>query len=177
MVYRLPAGYFAGRMGGTHRAPDDFDLNEITPTERRRLAWHLPEDFNRRPCREQAEIVDWVWIVIISGSAHYRRYQMAMMRQRYAVRFTCASGPRRKSSITAAEGKSDIINASKRLNDEMAEILSFKTSTFAAFGLQRNGVWGEETASQKVEHSGFGSVFLLPRRKARSKASAWTPAS
>lgn len=87
-----------------------------------------------------------------------------MMRQRYAVRLACASGPRRKSSIATAEGESGIINARKRLNDEMAEILRFKTSTFAAFGLQRNGVWGEETASQKVEHFGlwFGAFAAPP---------------
>ncbi|WP_208021406.1 hypothetical protein [Paracoccus versutus] len=162
--YRLPAGYFAGKVGGTHRAPGDFELSEIAPAERRRLAWHLPDDFNRRPRREQAEIVDWVRNVVISGSTDYRRYQTAMMRQRYAVRFTCASGPRRKSSIATAEGESGIINAPKRLNDEMAEILRFKTSTFAAFGLQRNGVWGEETASQKVEHFGlwFGAFAAPP---------------
>lgn len=35
--YRLPEGYFAAKMGGTHRAPGDFDLDEITPAERRRL--------------------------------------------------------------------------------------------------------------------------------------------
>ncbi|KRW97497.1 hypothetical protein [Paracoccus sp. MKU1] len=162
--YRLPDGYFAGKMGGSHRAPGDFDLKEIAPAERRRLAWHLPEDFNRRPQSEQAEILDWVRNVIISGSTDYRRYQTAMMRQRYAVRFVCASGPRRKSSIATAEGESGIINAPKRLNDEMAEILRFKTSTFAAFGLQRNGVWGEETASQKVEHFGlwFGAFAAPP---------------
>jgi len=162
--YRLPVGYFAGKMGGSHRAPGDFDLEEIAPAERRRLAWHLPEDFNRRPRSEQAEILDWVRNVIISGSTDYRRYQTAMIRQRYAVRFACASGPRRKSSIATAEGESGIINAPKRLNDEMSEILRFKTSTFAAFGLQRNGVWGEETASQKVEHFGlwFGAFAAPP---------------
>lgn len=87
-----------------------------------------------------------------------------MMRQRYAVRFACASGPRRKSSIATTEGESGIINAPKRLNDEMSEILRFKTSTFAAFGLQRNGVWDEETASQKVEHFGhwFGAFAAPP---------------
>jgi len=162
--YRLSEGYFAGKMGGTDRAPGDFDLGDVSPAERRRLAWHLPEDFNRRPRCEQAEILDWVRNVIISGSTDYRRYQTAMMRQRYAVRFACASGLRRKSSIATAEGESGIINAPKRLNDEMAEILRFKTSTFAAFGLQRNGVWGEETASQKVEHFGlwFGAFAAPP---------------
>lgn len=163
--YRLPEGYFVAKMGGAERAPGDFNLNEIAPAERRRLAWHLPDDFNRRPRSEQTQILDWVRNVIVSGSTDYRRYQAAMMRQRYAVRFACASGPRRKSSIATAEGESGIINAPKRLNDEMAEILRFKTSTFAAFGLQRNGVWGEETASQKVEHFGlwFGA-FAAPQK-------------
>ena len=170
--YRLPEGYFAGKMGGTDRAPGDFALEEITPAERRRLVWHLPDDFNRRSRVEQARILEWVRTTIISGSNDYRRYPAAAMRQRYAVRFACASGPRRKSSIATADGDSGIVNAPKRLNDEMAEILRFKTSTFAAFGLQRNGVWGEETTSQKVEHFGLWFGAFAARQKARFRASA-----
>ena len=102
--------------------------------------------------------------VIVSGATDYRRYQAIMMRQRYAVRFSCASGPKRKSSAPQTPEASGIITAPKRLNNEMAEILRFKTSTFADFGLQRNGVWGSETASQKVEHFGlwFGSFVAPP---------------
>ena len=161
--YRLPEGYFAGKMGATAHAPRDFDLDNVSPAERRRLAWHLPPDFNQRPQAEQAEIIDWVRTVIVSGSTDYRRYQAAAMRQRFAMRFACFSGPHRKSKAAAAISRSGIINAPKRLNDEMADILRFKTSTFAAFGLQRNGVWGEETASQKIEHFGlwFGA-FAAP---------------
>lgn len=58
--YRLPAGYFIGLSGMPDRAPGDFDLDDISPSERRRLAWHLPEDFNRRPSQEKAEILNWV---------------------------------------------------------------------------------------------------------------------
>lgn len=54
--YRLPDGYFAGKMGSADRVPGDFNLDDTTPVQRRRLAWHLPEDFNRRPRNEQAEI-------------------------------------------------------------------------------------------------------------------------
>lgn len=162
--YRLPAGYFLGLSGTPDRAPGDFDLDDISPSERRRLAWHLPEDFNRRPSQEKAEILNWVRTVIISGSTDYRRYQAAAIRQRYAVRFSCASGPVRKSSPARPPEESGIIIAPKRLNDEMVELLSFKTSTFAAFGMQRNGVWGAETASQKVEHFGlwFGAFVAPP---------------
>ena len=53
-----------------------------------------------------------------------------------------------------------MIDAPNRLNGEMSALLGFKTSTFAAFGLQRNGVWGKETTSQKTEHFGlwFGAL-------------------
>ena len=71
--YRLPAGYFLAKAGTPDRAPGDFNLEGVPPAERRRLAWHLPEDFNRRPRHEQAEILDWVRRVIISGSTDYRR--------------------------------------------------------------------------------------------------------
>jgi hypothetical protein len=51
----------------------------------------------------------------------------------------------------------------------MAELLRFKTSTLSAFGYQRNGVWGDETASQKVEHLGlmFGALAAPPKSAVR----------
>jgi hypothetical protein len=161
--YRLPEGYFAEKATNPVRAATGFDLDDVSASERRRLAWHLPDDFNGRPRHEQAEILDWVRSVVISGSTDYRRYQAAAMRQHFAVRFPCASAPRRKSSIAKAPEESGIIDAPTQLNAELAELLNFKTSTFAAFGLQRNGVWGEETASQKTEHFGlwFGA-FAAP---------------
>ncbi len=161
--YRLPDGYFAEKAANPARAATGYDLDDISPSERRRLAWHLPDDFNRRPRSEQAEILDWVRSVIISGATDYRRYQAAAMRQRYAVRFAGVSGPRRKSSIAKGPDESGVIDASAQLSAELADLLKFKTSTFAAFGLQRNGVWGEETASQKIEHFGlwFGA-FAAP---------------
>lgn len=46
----------------------------------------------------------------------------------------------------------------------MANLISFKTSTLTAVGFQRNSVWGEETASQKLEHLGlmFGALAASP---------------
>lgn len=47
---------------------------------------------------------------------------------------------------------------------EMADLIRFKTSTLTAIGFQRNGVWGEETASQKIEYLGlmFGALAASP---------------
>lgn len=47
---------------------------------------------------------------------------------------------------------------------EMVDLIRFKTSTLTAIGFQRNGVWYEETASQKVEHFGlmFGALAASP---------------
>lgn len=46
----------------------------------------------------------------------------------------------------------------------MADLIHLKTSTLTAIGFQRNGVWGKETASQKVEHLGlmFGALAASP---------------
>lgn len=46
---------------------------------------------------------------------------------------------------------SGVVDAPPRLAMEMAGLIRFNTSTLTAIGFQRNGVWGEETASQKVE--------------------------
>lgn len=87
------------------------------------------------------------------------------------MRFTAFLGRKRKP-VTAndnrdvdfddvdAELESAVVDAPAALDRKMNELLRFMTATLTAFGFQRNGVWNEETASQKVEHIGlmFGSL-------------------
>ena len=67
---------------------------------------------------------------------------------------------------------SGITIAPKRLNDQMAAILRFKTATFTDFGLQRNGVWGTETAAKRSSIPGCGSALSSPRPKVRFRGAA-----
>ncbi|MBN9317076.1 MAG: hypothetical protein J0I99_15140 [Devosia sp.] len=164
--YRLPPGYFKAKLPYLGRARTGHVLEDFTPAERRRLAWHLPDDFNARSPAEQDEILDWVNRVIISGSTDYRAFQAAAIKNRYAVRFRAFQGkglPKKQPAATAdvdQEMVSSVVDAPAELEREMAGLLKFKTATLTAFGFQRNGVWGEETASQKVEHLGlmFGAI-------------------
>ncbi len=80
--YRLPAGYFKAKLPHQARSLHGHDLSDITPAERRRIAWHLPDDFSSLPFSKREEILDWVRRVIISGSTDYRRYQAAGSKQR-----------------------------------------------------------------------------------------------
>lgn len=59
---------------------------------------------------------------------------------------------------------SGVVDAPPRLAMEMADLIRFKTSTLTAIGYRRNGVWNEETASQKIEHLGlmFGALAASP---------------
>ncbi len=67
--YRLPLGYSKEKLPHQARAGAGFDVgDEISPAERRRLAWHLPDDFNSLPKEKQAEILEWVRRVIITGA-------------------------------------------------------------------------------------------------------------
>ena len=163
--YGLPSGYFKAKLPYLGRARTGHVLEDFTPAERRRLAWHLPDDFNQRTAAEQEEILDWVNRVIISGSTDYRAFQAAAIKNRYAVRFRAFQGKgfAKKQPATVdvdQEVVSSVVDAPAELEREMASLLKFKTSTLTAFGFQRNGVWGEETASQKVEHLGlmFGAL-------------------
>ncbi len=54
---------------------------------------------------------------------------------------------------------------------EMANLVRFKTATLTSVGFQRNGVWGEETASQKVEHLGllFGALAASPDSEVKGR--------
>tara|TARA_R110002124_G_scaffold63350_19_gene173166 strand:+ start:3342 stop:4673 length:1332 start_codon:yes stop_codon:yes gene_type:complete len=174
--YRLPEGYFKSKMPNRGRATYGHGLEGIAAHERRRLAWHLPDDFLSRSKAEQDEILAWVRRVIITGSTDYRRYQAEAMKQKYAVRFTAFLARKRKPATANdnrdidlddlnAELESAVVDAPAALDREMHELLRFKTATLTAFGFQRNGVWNEETASQKVEHLSlmFGSLASDPR--------------
>lgn len=175
--YRLTPGYFKAKLPHQSRSLHGHDLDDISPAERRRLAWHLPDDFGSLPFSRREEIIDWVQRVIISGSTDYRRYQAAASKQRYAVRFPGVTYGRgslspRSFALTAGADEafedpdlvSGVVDAPPRLAMEMADLIRFKTSTLTAIGFQRNGVWGEETASQKIEHLGlmFGALAASP---------------
>ncbi|WP_352631243.1 hypothetical protein [Mesorhizobium sp. M0496] len=146
----------------------------------------MPDDFNTRRSEEQEEILEWVRRVIISGSTDYRKFQAAALKQRYAIRFpgitygqsdAANDGYRVRreqqdddgAQFTDPDLMSGVIEAPPVLGMEMADLIRFETATLTAFGLQRNGVWGEETASQKVEHLGlmFGALAAHPRGPVR----------
>lgn len=178
--YGLPPGYFQEKLPHRSRSSTGHDLPQISVAERRRLAWHLPDDFNIRPPNEQQEILSWVRNVIISGATDYRRFQAKALKHRYAVRFpdhleTVAS-PTLLSAALAEEDDPDdwsdeldpptrVFDAPPRLASEMVRLLRFKTSTLTEVGFQRSGVWGEATAGQKSEHLGlmFGAMVAHPR--------------
>lgn len=179
--YRLPTGSFKAKLPYQIRSLLGHDLGDISPAERRRISLHLPDDFSSLPFSKREEILDWVRRVIVSGSTNYRRYQAAASKQRNAIRFpgvTYGGGPLspRANSLTAGANNnaaetfedpdllSGVVDAPPRLAMEMADLIRFKTSTLTAIGFQRNGVWGEETASQKIEHLGlmFGALAASP---------------
>jgi hypothetical protein len=179
--YQLSEGYFKAKLPHQARSLYGHDLGDITPAERRRISFHLPDDFSSLPFTKREEILDWVRRVIISGSTEYRSYQAAVSKQRYAIRFPGVTyggrslSPRSLTSVASANHNaaedlddpdllSGVVDAPPRLAMEMADLIRFKTSTLTAIGFQRNGVWGEETASQKIEHLGlmFGALAASP---------------
>lgn len=181
--YRLPDGYFKGKLAHPARAASGHRPLDIPPSQLRRIAWHLPDNFDRRPTEEREEILQWVQDNIISGGTDYRRFQALALRNRYGVRFPGVldggSGPRHALTRERqelefdpedyeVEGATNVaLDAPPRLWTEMSELLQFKTAILTTFGFQRIGVWGEETAAQKVEHFGlmFGAL-AAPRRSA-----------
>ena len=71
--YRLGQWYFKAKLPHQSRSLYGHDLGDISAAERRRLAWHLPDDFSSLPFAKREEIIEWVLSVIISGSTDYRR--------------------------------------------------------------------------------------------------------
>ncbi|WP_370322251.1 hypothetical protein [Oricola sp.] len=182
--YRLPDGYFKRKLMHPARAAIGHKPANMTPSQRRRIAWHLPDDFDRRPPEEQEEILEWIQDNIVSGGTDFSRFQALALRNRYAIRFPGVLEGASGATIPAIERRRDApdphlerddfedatnvaVDAPERLWNEMAELLDFKTATLTTFGFQRIGVWGEETAAQKVEHFGllFGAL-AAPKRSA-----------
>lgn len=165
--YRLPAGYFRGKLDKSGRATARRAIPTLSTAERRRLAWHLPGDFSKRPKREREEILEWVRSVIIAGTTDYRRFQREATQQRFSLRFPRIDcGDFGRGERVAAEADTVDKNlpgcrdAPLHLQHEVHRLIAFKTSTLAPSGLLRQGMWGEETASQKLEHLGllFGAL-------------------
>lgn len=149
--YRLPAGYFRSKLTNSGRALVGVGrrLTDVSASERRRLAWHLPDDFDKRPKAERDDILEWIRTVIVSGSTEYRRFQAEALKVRYALRF-----PDFSLGGTHVDGP---LAAPQPLVKEMGNLIRFKTATLTQIGFKRSGVWGEETVSQKIEH--FGLLF------------------
>lgn len=175
--YRLPNGYFKSKLLNGRRAPSGHrKLKGVTSAEQRRLAWHLPDDFDRRTAKERDEILNWVRTVIISGATDYRRFQAEAAKHRYAIRFPTLVDCKARCPTEYGEDDDDFrgdidveiaagVDAPRALANEMASLIRFKTATLTDIGLQRNGVWNEPTAFQKVEHLGllFGALAASPR--------------
>jgi hypothetical protein len=164
--YRLPDGYFRSKVDIIGRAPARQSLAFLSTSERRRLSWHLPHDFDRRSAAQKSEILEWIRTTMISGSTDYRRYQAEAMKFRYALRFptldamrsSCAVAKRSRPHLDGTR------NPSAELVDELAGLIRFKTATLTDAGMCRRGVWNDETASQKIEHLGlmFGALAADP---------------
>ena len=159
--YGLPDGYFKAKLPHLGRATRGRTINGISDAERRRLAWHLPDDFDLRSAEEREEILTWVREVVVSGATDYRRFQRAATRHRYAIRFPGLQGVRPlRATPEGQERLEGVVHAPPQLADEMAALVAYKTATLTPLGYQRRGAWGEETASQRIEHLGlmFGAL-------------------
>lgn len=167
--YGLPKGYFQAKIPLSGCAASRAPLRNVEPAEQRRLAWHLPDDFDKRSTTEQAEILAWVRTVVVSGATEYRRYQAEATRHSYGIRFPALTGKKSRRAPAADRGiDADLhrisVDAPPQLAGEMAELVRFKSATLTDIGFQRSGVWGEETVSQKIEHLGlmFGALAADP---------------
>lgn len=155
--YGLRLGYFRRLLPNPSRADVFGKLKAIKSAEQRRLAWHLPHDFASRPAREREEILEWVRRVVVSGATDYRCFQAEAIKHRYGLDFNATEHHE--------------LSAPERLTAEMRALLSFKTTTLTPDGYHRRGVWGPETASQKVAHLSllFGALAASPEGPARGR--------
>lgn len=174
--YRLPQGYFRAKLPHSGRLITSPTLCRLPMVERRRLAWHLPDDFDRLPKAKQEEVLSWVRTVIVSGATDYRRYHISALQQRFSLRFSDGPGALPFAPILPLEERLAEVEqcesgrflttqtATAALDAEARDLVLFKTSTLTTRGRTRNGVWNRVTADQKMEHFGllFGALAASP---------------
>nr|WP_305111718.1 hypothetical protein [Shinella lacus] len=147
--YGLKEGYLKMKLPHQGRALLGHETGlSVGPAERRRLAWHLPDDFNEIPPEKRAEIIQWVRENVISRTTDYRRYQAGTISESFGIRFPALE--RR-----AAQKTSRRRTAPATLAAEMRDLVRFKTATLTEKGMLRNKKWGQFTAAQKIEHFGL----------------------
>lgn len=166
--YDLQAGQLRALIPHQARACAGHKPAGLTANERRRLAWHLPDDFNERPLAQQAEIIGWARSVILTGSTAYRRYQSASQKHPFAIGFSeealdaCApyQRPAERQRSFAKAAQFHRVPAPAVLDQELAALLRFKAAKITPLGFRRVGVWGAQTRQQKAAHLGllFGAL-------------------
>lgn len=156
--YCTAEGELSALLPHAGRAALGFKINGVSSAEMHRLSWHLPNDFQARTQAEQTEILDWIRTVIIAGSTDYRRYQAAAARQRFGFRFLEMADA--DDHAARERLKRSDLRAPELLQAEISELVAFKTAALTKRGYRRNGVWGRDTADQKIEHLGlmFGAM-------------------
>lgn len=160
--YKVTPGTLTTLLPHRARATLGLQIEGASRSEMRQLSWHLPNDFHQRPTPQQAQILEWVRTVVIAGATDYRRYQAAASRQRFGFRFS-EMADRNDLAAQARLQQSDL-RAPDSLQAEMSDLIAFKTATLTPRGFRRNGVWGPDTASQKLEHFAlmFGAMAADP---------------
>ena len=163
--YRLPHRYFWSRLSQPRAIAGQAPAG-VEPSEARRLAWHLPDDFRQRPPRERAAILAWVRTNILSGGTAYSRYHAEASKHRFSLRFDDNVVPQPEGR--GRKGCLQLV-APPELQREMTALIRFKSATLTEIGFQRSGVWGEETAAQRGEHLSllFGALAASPDRQVR----------
>ncbi|MGX5719443.1 hypothetical protein [Shinella zoogloeoides] len=158
MRYGLAKGYLQSKLPHQSRALTGHEPGlSVGPSERRRLAWHLPDDFNRQPIEGRHEIISWVRTNIVSRTTEYRRYQAETIRESFGIRF-----PSLERRLTKKSSRR--VDAPPVLAAEMHDLVRFKTATLTDTGKLRNKKWGTYTAAQKIEHFGLllGALAASP---------------
>jgi len=170
--YQLPRGYFQAKVPHPARACTLGSRSaQLTSSERRRLAWHLPADFDRQSTAAQEEMLAWVRENVVSGSTDYRRYQREAIQDCFGLRFDLSYSSQIDTATYSNVGSSldrrdqrGRPPAPQMLASEFQALAAFKTATLTDLNYERCGQWKPVTAEQKAEHLGllFGALVAAP---------------
>jgi hypothetical protein len=85
-LYGLPDRLFANLLAAD-KSRLQLLINSTAPSQQTALLWHMPDDFDDRPIKQQDEIVAWAKANILPCTTDYGRYQSRATQSRYSIAF------------------------------------------------------------------------------------------
>jgi hypothetical protein len=144
--YGLPSGYFL-KLATPPLSETAKLLRNIHASEQVAVRYHLPRSFEKKSPAQRAEIVAWINANVLGCNTEYGRYMRIVNPLKYSLRFpelphAKSSRPGKGTYIPHSKTAGRVggygnLDAPKRLSDELADLITFRTAPLPPLEMSR----------------------------------------